>query len=51
MKDELGSLLKMLDAAGFFSVNDDMVDWVLLLLVKLLLLLFFFQTCLPLTSI
>ncbi|OQU83505.1 hypothetical protein SORBI_3005G127300 [Sorghum bicolor] len=27
MKDELGSLLKMLDAAGFFSVNDDMVDW------------------------
>lgn len=27
MKDELENLMKMLNAAGFFSVNDETIDW------------------------
>jgi len=34
MKVELGNLMKMLKEAGFFNVDDDREDWVLLLPVN-----------------
>jgi len=33
-EDELGNLMKMLREAGFFNVDDDREDWVLLLPVN-----------------
>ena len=37
VKGQLASLMNLLDEEGFFSIDDDSIDWVLFLLITIIL--------------